>query len=111
MDRGIKESDWKLFRKFHTLALERFCERVLEDVVRVASQPAKTHHERYLELYRLIDRRDGQIARAFNDFRRSTAVQQLAIIQSHQLLSDEEFAQFSEETRNAVQTILEIMRS
>jgi hypothetical protein len=28
----IKESDWKVFRKLRELALERFCQRVLEEV-------------------------------------------------------------------------------
>ena len=32
MQRTISESDWKLFRQLHALALERFCERVLSEV-------------------------------------------------------------------------------
>ena len=28
----IKESDWKLLRRLHQVALERFCERALTDV-------------------------------------------------------------------------------
>jgi hypothetical protein len=48
MTREISESDWKLFRQFHPLALERFCEQVLADLGRLASDPGKSAHERYL---------------------------------------------------------------
>jgi hypothetical protein len=34
-----------------------------------------------LSLYKLIEERDDDIARAFNDFRRSTALMQITIIQ------------------------------
>jgi hypothetical protein len=33
----IKESDWKVFRRLHSVALERYCRRVLEEV-RVAAK-------------------------------------------------------------------------
>ena len=32
----FKESDWKVFRRLHSVALERYCRRVLEEV-RVAA--------------------------------------------------------------------------
>ena len=28
----IKESDWKVFRRLNSVALERYCQRVLEEV-------------------------------------------------------------------------------
>jgi hypothetical protein len=30
----IHESDWRVFRRLHSIALERFCTRVLEEVRR-----------------------------------------------------------------------------
>ena len=53
-------------------------------------------------MYRLIEQRDKELADAFNDLRRSTAVRQLACLQSLELLIDEEFARFGPETRDAV---------
>ena len=35
MERGINESDWKLFRQLQPLALDRFCQRVLAEVSRL----------------------------------------------------------------------------
>jgi hypothetical protein len=103
MMRNISEVDWKLFRQLHPIALERFCQRVLSEVGSLASSPDKSSHQRYLAVFQLIQRRDRELADAFNDLRRSTALRQLACIQSQELLTDEEFARFSPETIEAVQ--------
>lgn len=103
MSRAISEPDWKRFRQLQRIALERFCQRVLSEIDRAASDVNKTSHERYLAVCQLIERRDRELADAFNDLRRSTALQQLARIQSHELLTEEEMAGFSAATRNVVQ--------
>ena len=77
--RTIPESDWKLLRQLKGVALERFCERVLEQIARRSSASKKTYHQRYLEIYRLLHRRDRELGDAFNNPRRSTAVQQLTV--------------------------------
>jgi hypothetical protein len=106
MSQGIKESDWKLYRKLRAVALERFCQRILEEIERINSDSNKSSHDRYQAIYNLIKRSDKEIARTFDDFRRSTAVVQLAIICSLGLLPDEELQRFSSETRAAVETFL-----
>jgi hypothetical protein len=111
MDRGIHEPDWKVFRQLQPLALDRFCQRVLAEVGRLAADADKSHHERYLAVFKLLQGRDKELADAFNDPRRSTALVQLARIQFHELLSAEEFARFSPETRASVETFLEIWRA
>lgn len=82
------------------IALERFCERVLLDVGRIGADAGKSHHQRYLDIYRLIHDRDRELARAFNDMSRSKAVIQIVQIRSLGLLTEEEFAEFSEELRS-----------
>jgi hypothetical protein len=106
MAREISESDWKLFRGLQPVALERFCEGVLSEVGRLASDPGKSAHERYLAVFQLLQRRDKELAEAFDDLRRSTARRQLAIIRSRGLLTEEEFGRFSSETKAAVQVFL-----
>ena len=106
MAREIGESDWKLLRQLHPAALDRFCGRVLSEVGRLASDTGKSSHERYRAVVELIGRRDGERADAFDDLRRSTALVRLACIRSHGLLTEEEFARFSPETRDAVQLLL-----
>jgi len=102
MSRNIRESDWKLFRELHPVAVNRFCESVLSEIARVASDATKTPHTRYGEIFTLVRERDRLLARAFDDKRRSTALLQLAIIHSHGLLTAEELARFSPEAREAI---------
>ena len=104
MTRTIKESDWKLLREIAPVALDRFCGRILADINHIASDSTRNCHQRYLAVFALIRDRDKEIAEAFNDLRRSTALLQLAIMRSHGLLSDNEFARFSAETRELIQT-------
>jgi hypothetical protein len=111
MERGIHESDWKLFRRLQPLALDRFCQRVLADVTRLAADSDTSNHERYLAVFRLLQRRDKELADAFNDPRRSTALIQLARIRFQELLTEEEFTCFSPETRASVQVLLEMWRT
>src|SRR3970040_2710653 len=89
MSRDLPESDWKTFRSLREIALARFCERVLGEIGTIASPGATSSHDRYLKIYRLIDNRDEELARAFNDPRRSRAILQLAAINSYGLLSKE----------------------
>jgi hypothetical protein len=111
MSSAIRESDWRLFRQLRPIALERFCERVLSELGRLAADIDKPSHERYLAVFKLIKRRDRELAQAFDDPHRSTAMQQLACIQSHDLLTEEEFSRFSPETRETVQFLVEAWRS
>jgi hypothetical protein len=108
MSHKIKESDWKLLRQLHSVALERFCQRILEELERINSDSAKSFHQRYLDIFDVIERRDKEIAQAFNDIRRSTALTQLTAIQSHGLLTKEEFLRFTPETCRVVEALLAI---
>ena len=110
MARVIHESDWKHFRQLRTVALDRFCQRVLGEVSRLAADTGTSSHDRYLALFQLIQDRDEELADAFNNPRRSTAFVQLARIQFTDLLTEEEFARFSPETQASVQVFLEIAR-
>jgi hypothetical protein len=102
MPREIKELDWKLLSQLRTVALERFCQRILAEIENINTNSAMSAHQRYLEIYKIIARRDNEIAQTFNDHRRSTAWFELAAIQSHGLLTLEEFLRFSPETRSGI---------
>ena len=65
-------------------------------------------HDRYIKLYTLVQERDKQLAHAFDDFRRSTAVLQLGIMRRMRLLTDDELGLFSEQTRTRVEGIASI---
>ncbi len=108
MPSSIPERDWRVFRELHTIALNRLCERVLNQVRKTVDKPAGSPHETYLKLYKLIENRDEDIAHAFNDFRRSTAVRQLAIIYSMGLIAEDELGRFTDETVKSVRNLSEI---
>ncbi len=87
--REIKEPDWKVLRRVHPLALERFCERVLAEIDRVLRDGATNH-----------------MARLFDNPRRSHALTMLAQTRSQGLLTEDEFSSLSPETRGAIQMLL-----
>jgi phosphopantetheinyl transferase (holo-ACP synthase) len=106
MMRQIKESDWKIFRQIHQEVLERFCERILSELERVNSNRTKGFHEKYLEIWAVLKRRDREMAQAFDGIRRSTAWTQIAIMKRLGLLTEDEIRRFSEETREVVDVML-----
>jgi hypothetical protein len=110
MDHPLPEKDWKLLRQLAPIALERFCDRVLTEATAIASARGPTGHERYLKLYKLIERQDQELAAAFDDHRRSTALMKLARIYSLGLLTEEELGAFSEETRETALFLVSLGR-
>ena len=102
----IPEADWKIFRRLRGLALERFCERVLAEIDGLRTDSLQSSHERYVQIYRLIERRDQELAQTFDNPRRSVAIMQLAALCHHRLLNEDEFLGFSEVTRQTVERIL-----
>lgn len=101
MNREISEPDWKLWRKISGIALERFCQRTLEGLTKFASG-SDNAHERYVKLFKYIHKADKKIAIAFNDVKRSTAIDQLVYTVAEGMVTREELAQFSEETQEIV---------
>ena len=101
----IPERDWRCFKEVRSRLLEQFCASILQEIAAASRSVQGTAHDRYLKIYKLIEKRDEQIAHAFNDFRRSTAIMQLGILRRMKLLSDEDLNMFSEETRRFVEGI------
>lgn len=106
MPRTITEADWKLLRRIHPLALERYCERTLAEIERVTNNSAQSAHQRYLEIFKIIEQRDREIASIFNDPKRSNALTMLARIRAAGMLTEDEFSRLSSETRSDVELLL-----
>ena len=103
MSRDIPERDWKVFRELHKVALGRLCERILAEARAEIERPGTTSHEKYLSLFKLIEDRDDDIARGFDDLRRSTALMQIGVIHSMGLLTGAELRRFSPETLRIIE--------
>ena len=102
----IDESDWKLLRQLHKVALERFSKRILEELEEIRTNFSMGYHERYLEIYALIDRRNEDMARAFDDPRRSRAFDHIAALCALGLLTKEEFSGFTEHSQEIMKSFL-----
>jgi hypothetical protein len=106
MSRDFRESDWKVLRQLHPIALERFCRRVLDEIQQVIADTSRSSHERYVAVYDLTRQRDHELADAFDDMRRSRAFVRLLNIQFHQLLTEEEIGRYSPEVRESLRSWL-----
>jgi hypothetical protein len=98
----IPERDWRVLRDLRVLALERFCERVFREISEISSAADTSWHQRYGALFGLIERRDREIASAFDNASRSRAIIQLAEWHSLGLLTEEEWKRFTPETRERI---------
>lgn len=107
MARDIRESDWKVLRQLHQVALDRFCSRILAEIEGITADTSEAPYQRYLALYDTVKRKDSEIANMFDNPKRSTALHQIASFRSCGLLLDEEFMRFSEETRAIVKVFLD----
>jgi hypothetical protein len=106
MPRESKEADWKVLRRLHPLALERFCERVLVEIECIEHDNARSFHQRYLDVFEVVEHNDHEMARIFDNPKRSTALTMLAQMQSERLLTEDEFSSLSLETRSAIGLLL-----
>ncbi|NQU10395.1 peptide ABC transporter substrate-binding protein [bacterium] len=102
---NIPESDWRHFKRVHELLLERFCRQVLDDLADLLRAEEGTAHERYQRVYTLIKERDKDLADAFDDYRRSTAIMQLTLMRRMGLLGDEELSVFSDQTQAIIRRL------
>lgn len=79
---------------------------MLAEITATASDTSHESHERYLAIWKLIKDRDRQLQDSFDDMRRSMAVMRLGHMCELGLVTEEEFARFSDDTRSIVETLL-----
>ena len=102
MNKDIAERDWKVLRDLKPVLLDRLCTRIMDECRRVMDDDARTPHQRYLTLFETIRDRNDELADAFDDMRRSRAIQRLAWMRHLKLFEGDEWERFSPETRETV---------
>ena len=55
MTTDTPESDWKVLKQLHDVALDRLCRRLLAEVEGIAADATRTPHQRYLALYQAAE--------------------------------------------------------
>lgn len=104
------ESDWKKLRSFKDEALNLACERIFEKIENLFHSRKGQEHKAYLNLWKLIKKEDHEIGIMFDDLRRSNAFHKLATWRGNNVISDENFSEFSDETQQAVELLMGIIR-
>jgi hypothetical protein len=104
----FSERDWKYLRALHATALDRYCTRVLDESSAVIRDTSDSSHDRYLRLFHLLQERNDEMATAFDDLRRSTAVQRLAAMVGLGLLTEQELAGFNADVQETVRALRDI---
>jgi 5'-deoxynucleotidase YfbR-like HD superfamily hydrolase len=103
MNNSIHERDWKALKKIRQETLEMLCARINEEGREILDSEDSSEHEKYLALYRHLDKSDDIVADCFNDWRRSNAKFKLLFLQREGLLSDSHIQNFSEEIQFLLQ--------
>lgn len=105
MEERIPERDWKIWRTLSEMALNRFCQKILDEAAEFADGEG-TPHERYGELFRHLKERDRLIAEVFDGPSRSRAYMQIAFAVRRRIITRQELSRFSEETQQVIARIL-----
>lgn len=103
------EADWKTLSRLKPLMLDRLCQRIMAEAGGIVSGAKQNGYYRaYLDLFAYIQSSDEAISNNFDDWKRSQALVILVNWRSENLLTEEEFANFSAETRAKVTGLLEL---
>lgn len=95
----ILESGWNKIRNLKDIAISRACDSIFEKVEKVASSRRGQEHKAKLDLFELIKKEDRKIAEMFDGLRRSSAIFQLSAWRFNKVITDDEFATFSDESQ------------
>lgn len=106
---GIKESDWKYLGNLKKALLARLCNRILDDIRTECGQEKREPdaHEQYLKVYDLIKKKDKMVADCFDDWSRSDLIFNILFLIKYKVITDEEVAQLSEETKERLKIHLD----
>lgn len=95
----LPERDWRHLSAVRPRALDRFCRNVLDECAAAIADASRSHHERYLHVFELIRERDRTLSAAFDRWSRSNAPMSLLYFNRLGLMTRDEVAGFSDETR------------
>jgi len=104
--RELNDSDWKILRELHSRALDRLCDRILSEIKGILDYTEKGPHQKYMNVWEVLRKRDEELAGIFDNPRRSTALMTLASMKRAGLLTDEEFLRLSPEAREVIHHLL-----
>lgn len=108
--KSVPERDWKKLRAMKDDMLNIACERIFEKIDKMMEERKRKDHETYLKLWELLKKEDREISVMFDDLKRNNAVHKLAAWKHNGVISNESFAEFSDETQQTVKELNETLR-
>ncbi|WP_157493125.1 hypothetical protein [Desulfonatronovibrio magnus] len=99
------ERDWKYIRKIKNDLLCSLCTRINSKSMDILRQGEGSEYDKYIALYRHIEKSDRIVGDCFNDFKRSSFLMKLTHLQFHGILKDEHIENLSPETRESLKAI------
>lgn len=106
----IPERDWKTFSPMAYGLYDRLYERLCGEMAAVLSDESKNARAKFYEIHEFVRAEEKRIDRLFGRHARSQALNQISLLRGLGLITDEEFARFSEPTREWVEKINELRR-
>jgi hypothetical protein len=101
----MNESEWKKFKKLKELCLEKFSEDILFQVEKICKSSEFSAYDRYINLYKLIEKKDEEMVGTFDGLSRNKAFIQLLQMHRLGLVEEKYLDEFENETKEAIRTI------
>ncbi len=98
----MKESEWKKFKRQKEKCLERYCKGVLKEAQAICELEDNSNHDRYIELYQLMRKRDKELGKTFDGLSRNLAHTQLMLMYRIGLVKEEELDEFETDTKDFI---------
>jgi hypothetical protein len=96
-------------RNLKKTLLDRLCSRILDNI-QAECDPEKREPDvqrQYYKVYDLIKKQDKMVADCFDDWRRSKVFLKILFLLQYQVITAEEIAQLSDETRERIKFYLD----
>ncbi len=94
---SVLEPDWQTFKKLHSILLDRFCVRHLEQIDELLGQPNLPPLERFQQVTQMVAEQMQETQFMFDDMRRSTARFKIYAWYRAGLLGEADLAEFTQE--------------
>jgi len=93
---------WKYMQALKSSLLERQCERFNQQTAAILEDSRRSAYERYLEIFKKTQKDDKNVAKAFDDWRRSTIFLRIIEIYRQGLFTDAELQGFTQQTQGQI---------
>jgi len=110
MARTIAEPDWKYMKGIKDHLLDMLCRQINRKSTGILNEKKGSEYEKYLRVYEHIKNSDRIISECFDDWRRSTLMQKLIVLQYYGLLTEEHLEQLSGETQQKLNVFNQLER-